>query len=361
MTDDPRAVDLAQDVAAARWYLRHPAVSVGSLCVVCGPDTTAAPPTPGGLLQALRADASRRRRKSPRSKYPYALEGRYRAQLLRRMRHVHRLLLAELKKTIAPLAEDINARAKERGRRDAADLHAISGGHLDDAQLLAECRLDSPATDRRALIRAIERVRRAVGIGTGISPDAITTLSEQVEAFVTRSVTSQVTTVFGIDVLPTLGQASHLLTKWAQDQAVLIKSLEDRYFDEIRDAVTRTITEGHSTRSLSRAIAERYGITRRRADLIATDQVGTLNGQITQERQTSLGIEEYIWDNVGDSRVRELHQDAPTGLGNTVRRWDDPHPTEGHPGMPIRCRCTALPNLTADNEPAVTAAATGEE
>ncbi|MAK31420.1 minor capsid protein, partial [Acinetobacter sp.] len=76
-----------------------------------------------------------------------------------------------------------------------------------------------------------------------------------------------------------------------------------------------------------------------RARLIAADQMGKVNGQINKARQLSMGVETYVWQTAKDERVRKDHQHKQ---GKTFR-WDDP-PTGGHPGEPIRCRCTALPN-----------------
>ncbi|MFX4789475.1 minor capsid protein, partial [Acinetobacter baumannii] len=76
-----------------------------------------------------------------------------------------------------------------------------------------------------------------------------------------------------------------------------------------------------------------------RARLIASDQMGKINGQINQARQLSMGVETYTWQTAKDERVRPDHQHKQ---GKTFR-WDSP-PEGGHPGQPIRCRCTALPN-----------------
>lgn len=337
---------LAREVAATGWYLGLPAVQVGAVCAVCEPGTLVRADQ-GTLLRELRADARAKGRQPQPQAYPNALEARYRAQLRRRVRNTHKLTMQAIKAALVPLAPEINARSKARDRADAASLQVVTASRHDDdldlAELLVSCRLDSPTTDKRALLRVIARVQAAVAVASPVQTELLFTLAQQVRSYATRSVTSQILTVVGVDVLPTLGNASHLLGKWADDQAKLIKSLDSRYFDEIRDAVTTTVVEGHSTRTLSKAIADRYGVARSRADLIATDQVGTLNGKITEERQTSLGIESYIWDNSGDQRVRPIHRDAPEGIGGTTRKWSQPHPTEGHPGLPIRCRCSALP------------------
>lgn len=332
------ALTLRREVEATGWYMGHRAVRVdGQPCAVCTPGS-------GVLLRQLHhADVAKPRRLRKQAQ-PRALEGRYRAQLKRRMRKIHRLLLEEMQKEVKPRRPEINARALEQARSDAAELTVLSGtaGEPEEDALVLLClglhRLDGQQSDTNALMRVIDLVERAVrAIPVGIA--AVGSLAADVLRFTSRSVTRQLLTIAGIDVTETAGQTAELLEEWAQNNVELITSLDDRYFDDIRTAVLETVGQGHSTRALSKAISERYGVTRSRADLIATDQVGTLNGQITQHRQTTLGVEKYTWSDSNDSRVRPKHRE----LDGTVRKWSEPHPTEGHPGTAIRCRCSAIP------------------
>lgn len=82
-----------------------------------------------------------------------------------------------------------------------------------------------------------------------------------------------------------------------------------------------------------------------RAKLIARDQTSKMNGAFNQARQTSLGIDRYVWQTSGDERVREEHQ-ANDGQ---VFSWNDP-PATGHPGEDINCRCVAVPYFDLDSE-----------
>ena len=77
------------------------------------------------------------------------------------------------------------------------------------------------------------------------------------------------------------------------------------------------------------------------------DQIAKLNGELTKQQQTDAGVEEYIWSDSGDGRVRESHH----ALNGKRFRWDDP-PVVTPPGKPVRrchpgqdyqCRCVALP------------------
>lgn len=82
---------------------------------------------------------------------------------------------------------------------------------------------------------------------------------------------------------------------------------------------------------------------RNRAALIGRDQVGKLNGRISEYEQRQLGIEEYIWVTAGDERVRASHR----ALNGHKFKWSDP-PPEGNPGYPIQCRCIADPIIDMD-------------
>lgn len=138
---------------------------------------------------------------------------------------------------------------------------------------------------------------------------------------------------------PKLGS---LIAGWTKDNVARIKGMQDDQLGKIE----RLLREGHGMRyeTLADRIAEQVEeITQSRAEAIARDQVLTLNGQITRERQTAAGIEQFVWTTSQDERVREEHED----LEGETFDWDDP-PDVGVPGEDYNCRCTAfavLPEL----------------
>jgi len=89
---------------------------------------------------------------------------------------------------------------------------------------------------------------------------------------------------------------------------------------------------------LTKDIRQLAGVSETRAALIGADQVGKLNGRLTQYRQMSAGIESYIWRTMGDRRVRPNH----AARSGQVFKWSNP-PDGGHPGQAVRCRCVAQP------------------
>lgn len=123
----------------------------------------------------------------------------------------------------------------------------------------------------------------------------------------------------------------------------LIKSVKAEYLDDVRKAVVNAAVNGERHESIVRVIAKVGHVSESRAKLIARDQTNKLNGALTQARQTSLGIDEYVWSTSGDERVRQSHRD----LDGKTFKWNDP-PPEGHPAQSINCRCIATPVIKFD-------------
>lgn len=134
----------------------------------------------------------------------------------------------------------------------------------------------------------------------------------------------------------------------------LITSIPEQYLASVQQAVTHNymqlpLPEG---RSLTEHIQQLAGVSASRARLIARDQSSKINTAINQARQTSIGIEEYIWRTARDRRVAG-NPSGPYPHGSAAHgnhyaregkrfRWDKP-PADGHPGYAINCRCWAEP------------------
>ena len=135
---------------------------------------------------------------------------------------------------------------------------------------------------------------------------------------------------------------------WVHENLDLIGSLEAETLRKLRDELTRLIADGVPDDEIEeRLIAflnKQLEVETNRAVLIGSDQVGKLNGRLMEYWQRSAGITEYRWQTMMDDRVRPLHADRQ-GL---IFRWDKP-PSDGHPGMAIRCRCVADPIIDLDD------------
>lgn len=117
----------------------------------------------------------------------------------------------------------------------------------------------------------------------------------------------------------------------------LIKTMRQRYIDQLNGDVYRLINAGSGVTDLAHAITNRTGMALRHADLIATDQTGKILAQIDSYCNQANGSTRYIWRSMEDNRVRQKHRE----LDGKEFRYDDPNGGDNGqlPGQPIRCRC----------------------
>lgn len=118
----------------------------------------------------------------------------------------------------------------------------------------------------------------------------------------------------------------------------LIKNINHIAVDKIQSVVTEAVKNGDTAKNIIPKVKNILSVNQTRAALIAVDQISKLNGTLTKQRQTNLGVKEYDWLTVGDERVRLSHR----ALNGKRFKWDSP-PSEGHPSQRVRCRCQAMP------------------
>jgi SPP1 gp7 family putative phage head morphogenesis protein len=132
--------------------------------------------------------------------------------------------------------------------------------------------------------------------------------------------------------------------------ASLIRNLSDDIIKRIEQTVLTNSIAGNSASTLRKALQEQYGITARRAKIIARDQIGKFNSDLDRIRQEQAGVEEYEWETSMDERVRPLHR----SLNGKIYKWGEATGAEGGlaPGQPILCRCGAKAVITFGEGPA---------
>lgn len=132
----------------------------------------------------------------------------------------------------------------------------------------------------------------------------------------------------------------------------LIRSIAPEYFAKVAQAVSNNFKGIPQVDDMT--LAERLedigGITTRRAQFIARDQTAKVTGSLTRARHQAVGVNSYRWRNSRDRRVvgnpSGLYPKGNAGHGNHWRRegaifsYRNP-PSDGNPGQPYNCRCTA--------------------
>lgn len=242
-------------------------------------------PAPFAAVDALRALLSKRTARWARAIFAAAdgFEATVRADASRRwIDDKLRYLEAEIEASLRGVGEDFELVAKKIEKRTAAE----------QKEIFASIRsLDPEKVDKLVKIS----MRKAPGIG------------RKIDAFRKTNVAK-------------------------------IRSLGGEAVGRVAKKLREAEDKGWHRDRLRKEIQSVADVSRSKADLLARDQVLKLNGQITEERQTQAGIEEYVWSTSSDERVRPMHDD----LDGTTQSWDDPPVTNdagdtNHPGGDYQC------------------------
>lgn len=269
-------------------------------------------------MVAMSGGRTPRRRRPPKQNMPRGAELQYRTELLK--------LLGEIETQVEESILPIVRRAVDQTRQRRPDA--------------AGARFDAPADD---VTSATDRIRERLA-STLLSPESLRASAGAIAQNISVFNRGQLNRVFeatvGIGLPSTEPGLTDLLRGFIQDNARLITSLATDTISQIEGSVLRGLRRGQTNSDIAASIRNATGVSARRARLIARDQVASLNGELTQIRQTRMGVSEYIWRTSGDERVRDEHQ----ALDGTRHSWANP-PAGGHPGEPINCRCVAEPVL----------------
>lgn len=154
---------------------------------------------------------------------------------------------------------------------------------------------------------------------------------------------------FGIDLYGGNDQLQDYLQAAAFQNAQLIKSIPAQYLEQVQNIVVGNMRQGMRPSYIEQQLAKQFGVTTRRAKLIARDQTSKIQGEMNRIRQVNSGLEYFQWVTSHDERVRHSHTvagDKVTAYGKGVYKWSDLPIVDGvptFPGQPINCRCIAKP------------------
>jgi len=83
----------------------------------------------------------------------------------------------------------------------------------------------------------------------------------------------------GIDVYSGNTAMQDYLKASAQQNAQLIKSIPAKYLEEVQALVMANMRSGMRPGYIEKALQEQFGVTQRRAKMIARDQTSNINGE----------------------------------------------------------------------------------
>lgn len=257
--------------------------------------------------------------------YPIHQEHVYERALLDVVEEVGRLSAAIMLPAFRQAAEEFAAEMAPRARRDRSWPSTITAA-------VAHLRLKAADTWKAGL-----RTARTIG----------EEMREVGSIEFSRALT-------GVQALRRETWLRPLMQSWVEENSRLIQSIASQYIDQVAQRTQDMVRSGAGLRDYVSELSRAYGVTQKRASLIARTEVAKLNGQITRARQMRAGLTEYEWMTSADERVRDSHR----VLNGMICDWSDPtvfrEPGSalwrrrseigafiGIPGGAVNCRCTA--------------------
>jgi SPP1 gp7 family putative phage head morphogenesis protein len=129
----------------------------------------------------------------------------------------------------------------------------------------------------------------------------------------------------------------------AQENVGLIKSIPQQYLKDVQVQVWESVKKGADMQTLAEGLRKTYGITTRRAALIARDQNNKAKATIENTRRQQLGIDTAIWQHSGGGKEPRPAHVAMSGKPYKLTKgmWDTDEREFVWPGTLINCRCTS--------------------
>ena len=275
------------------------------------------------LLGPRRSDA--RRPGGPFSgrvpRFSDRLETMHREMLQSRWELIYNLVMKAAKSTIKEQAAQLEEfkQAKEQ-RADSATVGAL--------------RTDAASIDE--VIRAIRGKLDDIVEGDA---EGLALIGREIDEDTTDATDRELSRLFALPIATQVPAQD--VRAWVLANVDFSRSLLDKGLDALErtaDEAMLAVAAGKPTLTLAKEYQRRFDLTWHKASFLARDQTANLSAAIAQQRMESLGVEEYQWSTVGDSRVRQEHAD----LDGTIHKWSQPPVASdagdrGHPGELWQC------------------------
>jgi SPP1 gp7 family putative phage head morphogenesis protein len=132
----------------------------------------------------------------------------------------------------------------------------------------------------------------------------------------------------------------------------LIKSIASEHLTQVQGIVLRGIETGHDLERMTSDLTESYGVTERRAAMIARDQTAKATNNLSRQRLMDYGVKKGKWMHTSAGKTyRDSHVQMDGELYDLEQGcYDDDYGDYVQPGELVNCRCVCIPVIDFGNE-----------
>jgi SPP1 gp7 family putative phage head morphogenesis protein len=115
---------------------------------------------------------------------------------------------------------------------------------------------------------------------------------------------------FGIDIskVPEFENYIPFINEAVKRNLTLVKNLRNETMVKLETVLRTQAAQGHSIAYVTKQLVETGQHTKKRAALIARNEIKNITGQLTKKRMQNVGIEKAMWLTAEDGRVRPDHK-----------------------------------------------------
>lgn len=153
----------------------------------------------------------------------------------------------------------------------------------------------------------------------------------------------------GVQYTLTHKQKETIKKDYSNNMKLYIKGWAEEHIKTLRKDVEANALDGYRFSRLQSTLEHRYGTSKSKAEFLAQQETSLFMAKFRQQRFLDAGVNFYVWQTVGDGKVREDHKK----LNGRIFQFGDPPqvaaPTKksparfAEPGEDFRCRCIARP------------------
>lgn len=138
-------------------------------------------------------------------------------------------------------------------------------------------------------------------------------------------------------------QMRDIIKAIVHENVQLIKSIPQEYLEDVEQVVLEGVINGRDQSLVAKTLESKYGVARRRAELISRDQNDKATQSITMAKERDLGITKAIWRHSGAGKEPRPSHVAADGKVFDIRKGLKIEGEYIFPAQKINCRCTSEP------------------
>lgn len=132
----------------------------------------------------------------------------------------------------------------------------------------------------------------------------------------------------------------------------LIESIASEHLTQVQGIIMRGVETGHDLSQMTEDLESSFGVTERRAAMIARDQTAKATNNLSRQRLMDYGVKYGKWLHTASGKTyRESHVDMDGTIYDIEQGcFDDDYGDYIQPGELVNCRCLCVPVLDFSKE-----------